>query len=127
VAKHKYKPGQVVWAKVADRNGVVKDAPRPVLVLMVHPTVRSADLVGLAVSTRADIHPEDDPVIEMPWDAQTGSCTGLFEWCAAVLLWRVIVPQSDIERMSGTVPPEFMSSLEERLKEAEFWHAQKRK
>lgn len=116
----------MVWAKVADRNGIVKDTPRPVLVLMVHPTVRNADLIGLAVSTRADIHPEDDPVVEMPWDAQTGSCTGLYQWCA-VLLWRVIVRQGDIQRTSGAVSSEFMSSLAQTLKEAEFWHSRKRK
>ena len=127
VAKRKYKPGQVVWAKVADRNGIVKDIPRPILVLMVHPNVRDADLIGLAVSTRADIHPEDDPVVEMPWDAQTGSCTGLYQWCAVVLLWRVMVRQSDIQRTSGAVPSEFMTSLEATLKDAEFWHSQKRK
>ena len=126
MAKRKYKPGQVIWAKVADRNGVIKPEPRPIVVVLTHPTNRKADLLGLAVSTRAEID-ENDPVVEMPWDAETGSSTGLFQWCAVVLLWRVTVPQSDVERISGSVSDEFMKALSEKVKEAEFWRLQRRR
>lgn len=127
MAKPRYKPGQVIWARVPDRNGVVKDKARPILVILVHPKIRDAPLFGLAISTRADNYPQDDPVIEMPWDASTGSTTGLYEWCAVVLLWRVAVEQVDIERTSGAVSDEFMETLSEKMKEVEFWISQVRK
>jgi hypothetical protein len=126
VGRSVYRPGQIVWAKVPDRNGIIKPVPRPILVVMIHPTVRTAPVIGLAISTRPDIHPENDPIVEMPWDAQTGSCTGLFEWCAAVLLWPVRVEQNQIESVTGAISPELLALVGEKLKEARFWASQRR-
>jgi hypothetical protein len=125
VAKPKYRPGQIIWASVPDRHGVIKPNPRPILLTLVHPTVRSAPVMGLAISTRGDIDPQNDPVVEMPWDAKTGASTGLFEWCAVVLLWPVSVEQRDIVKVSGSVPSDFLEKVSDRLKQARFWQAQR--
>jgi hypothetical protein len=126
VAKPRYKPGQIVWAKVPDRSGIIKATARPVLIVMVHPTVRTAPLRGLAISTRRDIDPDNDPIVEMPWDAKTGSTTGLYEWCAAVLLWPVDVEQSAVEKVSGAISDELLAEVGRKLEEARFWRSQKR-
>jgi hypothetical protein len=41
--------------------------------------------------------------------------------------WRVNIEQQAIQRVSGAVPDQFMSALEEKLAQAEFWHSQKRR
>ena len=115
--KRKYKPGQIVWARVADRNGIVKDQSRPVLITQVHPTVREAPLWGLAISTRRETDPED-PIVELPWDADTGSTTGLFKWCAVVLRWLVSVEQDAIDDVSGYISPELFSEIEQAVARA---------
>jgi hypothetical protein len=117
LARSKYKPGQIVWARVPDRNEIIKGEPRPILVLLTHPSDKRAPLWGIAISTRKDIDPKD-PTIEMPWNAETGDTTGLFEWCAAVLLWFVQVPQETIERISGCVNEEFFAMVQQRVAEA---------
>jgi hypothetical protein len=123
VAKPRYKQKQVVWAKVPDRNGVVKDQPRPVLIVLTHPTDKRAPLYGLGISTREDLDPSD-PTIEMPWDAQTGSTTGLYKRCAVVLLWAVHVPQEAIAEVSGSVSDEFFEMVSRKMEEARFWKMQ---
>ena len=86
----------VVWARVPDRNGVVKDDPRPLLVIQPLPIAPQGSLCCLAISTDPKDDPAD-PAIEMPWDAETGSTTGLYEWCRVVLLWRVYVDQTAVD------------------------------
>jgi hypothetical protein len=120
VAKPKYKAGDVIWARVADRSGVVKPEPRPILVVF-PPKAPAEDLLGLAISTREELDPED-PRVEMPWDAATGSTTGLYRWCAVVLLWAVRVPFKDIVERSGSA---FFQQVSEKAKEARFWRQAK--
>jgi len=114
VAKPKFHPGDVVWALVPDRNGIIKPDPRPLLVIHPGPETEEQRLVCLCVSTRSWDDP-NDPAIEMPWDAKTGSTSGLFEWCRVVLLWRVLVGQPSVIRKSGRVTDAFLARIiEER-------------
>jgi hypothetical protein len=114
-----YKSGDVVWAKVADRNGVTKPEPRPLLVIRPEP-VQNSPLCCLGISTRRAVDP-DDPVIEMPWDAATGDTTGLYEWCAVVLLWFVLLPLEDVEEKSGVVRPSFLEDVISRREFAQLF------
>jgi hypothetical protein len=96
----------VVWARVPDRNGVVKATARPLLITSVHPKDKKAPFVAHCISTRPVS--DDDPAIEMPWDADSGGSAGLFTKCAVVLRWFVIVDQGEEEDISGKVPDEFL-------------------
>ncbi len=114
-----------------DRNGIVKDNPLPILVTLTHPTNRKAPLFGHGISTDPKNDP-DDPAIEMPWDAKTGSTTGLYKWCRVVLLWQVEVPQEIIVDVTGDtkrgyVEPEFLKVVEEKVQEARLWQLQRRR
>ncbi len=109
----------VVWAKVPDRSGIVKPDPRPLLITGVHPTIKNAPFVAHCISTRTELNPLD-PVFEMPWNAQTGSTTGLYEWCALVLRWSLIVDPKDVEDISGTVTDSMLASIQQRIVDAQW-------
>jgi len=114
VARRKISNGMVVWARVPDRHGIVKDAARPLLVTSVHPVDKKGPFVAHCISTRAEVDPQD-PYIEMPWDAQTGAGTGLYKWCAVVLKWSVIVEPIDVEEISGKVSPAFLAKVKQTI------------
>ena len=116
VAKSKFCPGDVVWGLVPDRNGVSKPNPRPLLVIDPGPETKEQDLVCLAVSTRKG-DDEKDPAVEMAWDAEAGSTTGLFEWCRVVLLRCVLVDQQSV-RKSGRVTDAFLARITEERNRA---------
>src|SRR5437870_32014 len=90
LARRKFENGMVVWARVRDRGGVLKETARPLLITSVHLTDKKAPFVAHCISTRKENSP-DDPIVEMPWDAKTGAGVGLYQWCAVVLRWVVIV------------------------------------
>lgn len=105
----------IVWARVPDRNGVVKDQPRPLVIINVHPTDKKAPFVACCISTRPQKE-TDEPIIELPWDEKTGGVTGFYRWCALVLRWRVIVEQSAVD---ANIPSrELPAELFERIKKA---------
>ena len=104
----------VVWATVPDRSGNSKPQPRPLLVTSVHPTNKKAPFVAHCISTRPD-NAKSDPVIEMPWDPNTGGGIGLYRWCAVVLRWMVIVELKDVVESTGTVDPAFLAEVLRRV------------
>ena len=61
-----------------------------------HPTDKKAPFLACCVSTRP-AKETDEPIFELPWDAQTGSCTGFHERSALVLRWQVIVDQDQVD------------------------------
>ena len=78
--------GQIVWAELADANGVRKLRPAVVLT----PTDRvtpSGPLDVVAVTSRLPPSLPDDHVL-LPWHAQGHPRTGLNRKCAAVCTWR---------------------------------------
>jgi hypothetical protein len=84
VAKRRFENGMVVWARVPDRNGVIKPNPRPLLITSVHPVNKKAPFVAHCISTQLD-NRATDPTIEMPSDPKTGAGVGLFSRCVVVL------------------------------------------
>src|SRR5580700_6635660 len=104
----------VVWAKVPDRNGIIKANPRPLLITSVHPTNKKAPFVANCISTRLD-NRQIDPTIEMPWDEKTGKGVGLYSRCVVVLRWVVIVEQSQVVDMTGKVEPAFFDFVLKRI------------
>jgi len=94
-------PGSVVWAVVPDRNGQ-NSKERPLLVIPPAPNGPGAMLCCLAISTEPGDDPAD-PAIEMPWNAEDGDTTGLYQWCRAVLLWHMLIDPSQVTDHSGRV------------------------
>jgi hypothetical protein len=114
VARRRFENGMVVWAKVPDRNGVVKPTPRPLLITAVHPTNKKAPFVANCISTQLD-NRATDPAVEMPSDPKTGSGLGLFRRCVVVLRWVVIVEQGQVVDITGKVDREFLEYVLKRI------------
>src|SRR6266581_7796063 len=93
--------GQVVWAEIADANGIRKERPA----IIVTPDERITDTGSVdvvAVTTRlAQPLPEDH--VLLPWHPQGHPRTGLKRKCAAVCSWMVRMNVSDIESIAGRV------------------------
>lgn len=96
-----YRPGTVVWATVTDRNGA-NPKTRPLLVIEPAARNNAAVLCCLAISTDPADDPSD-PTENIPWDAVTGSSTGLYTFSRVVLLWFVQLEQRDIVERSGEI------------------------
>ena len=104
----------IVWAKVPDRNGIIKPNPRPLLILSVHPKLKDAPFLAYAISTRQD-DPAAEPHVEMPWDPNTGHCTGFYQWCAVVLRWPVFLRQDQVEEIGGSIPASMLAAIKQAI------------
>jgi hypothetical protein len=104
----------VVWARVPDKNGIIKPTPRPLLITSINPSNKNLPLVAHCISTRNVSDPKN-PVIVMPWDDITGGGVGLFKWCAVVLKWSVILDPKDIEEITGAVSEKFLAQVMEGI------------
>src|SRR4051794_14098056 len=111
----------IVWARVPDRSGVIKPNPRPLVILSVHPN-KKGPFVACCVSTQpaADT---DEPIFELPWDAQTGSSTGFYKRCAAVIRWQVIVEQTDVDENIPLreLSPELFEQMKRAIDDDKTW------
>jgi hypothetical protein len=104
-----YKAGSVVWAFIPDRSGRNPER-RPLLVIHPEPMNSDSNLCCLAISTVPDDNPAD-PAIEMPWNKEDGSTTGLFEWCRVVLRWHVLLSHEEVEDHTGRVTREQLARI----------------
>jgi mRNA-degrading endonuclease toxin of MazEF toxin-antitoxin module len=101
--------GSVVWAEVADANGVRKVRP----VVVVTPTADIAagrTLRVLAITTRLSRPLPDDHVL-LPWDREGKARSGLRRKCAAVTTWQVEIAADDVRQVVGHLPPAVMEEL----------------
>ena len=120
MAKRKFRKGMVVWVSgIPDRRGAVKDRPRPLLITGLHPSVKAAPFVAYAISTRKELSARD-PYYELPWDAETGGRTGLFDWSAVVLKWSILVEQRDVIDVSGSVSDEMLAEIQRKIVDAQW-------
>jgi hypothetical protein len=124
VAKTKFKPGDVIWASTSDRSGIEKS--RPLLVIAPPTTSDAQPVCCLGISTRPS-QDAGDPTVEMPWSSSGGSTTGLYEWCAVVLLWHVLVDQKDITKKLGVVSDVFLDDVMTRREAALMFRANRGK
>jgi hypothetical protein len=63
----------------------------------------------------------------LPWNAEDGDTTGLYQWCRVALLWFVQIDPSAVEEASGWITPAFLASVTQQRKEALFWRLAKPK
>jgi mRNA-degrading endonuclease toxin of MazEF toxin-antitoxin module len=101
--------GQIVWAEIADANGIRKSRPAVVLT----PTDRitpSGSIEVVAITSRL---PKPIPAhhILLPWHAQGHPRTGLNCKCAAVCTWLARIPPSDVQSIAGLVPGSILAEI----------------
>jgi mRNA-degrading endonuclease toxin of MazEF toxin-antitoxin module len=101
--------GPIVWAEIADANGIPKLRP----VVMVTPSDRitpAAPLDVIAVTSRIPEPLPQDHVL-LPWHAQGHPLTGLNRKCAAVCMWVARIHPPDIREIAGVVPGAIMLEI----------------
>src|ERR1043166_7168266 len=105
----RWQMGRIVWAKVADANGISKTRPAVI--------VTPSDRLGagqpidvIAITSRlTDPVPEDH--VLLPWHRQGHPRTKLNRRCAAVCTWLAQIAENDIEDVAGIVPSAEMTSI----------------
>ena len=101
--------GRIIWADIADANGVRKRRP----VVIVTPSDRItavAPLEVIAVTSRVPEPLPHDHVL-LPWYAQGHPRTGLNRKCAAVCTWVARINHDDIRDVAGVVPGALMLEI----------------
>ena len=101
--------GRIVWAEIADANGVRKLRPA----IIVTPSDRitpAAPLDIVAVTSRLPEPLPNDHVL-LPWHAQGHPRTRLNRRCAAVCTWVARISHDDIREVAGVVPGAVMLDI----------------
>jgi hypothetical protein len=105
--------GQIVWAEMADADGIRK--LRPAVVLTPSDRITSSGpLDVVAVTSRLPQLLPDDHVL-LPWHAQGHPRTGLNRKCAAVCTWRARIVAADIRAVAGIVPGRILLDILSRI------------
>jgi hypothetical protein len=93
--------GRIVWADIADANGVRK--LRPAVIVTPSDRITSvAPLEVIAVTSRVPEPLPNDHVL-LPWHAQGHPRTGLNRRCAAVCTWVARINHDDIRDVAGVI------------------------
>jgi hypothetical protein len=101
--------GRIVWAEVADANGIRKLRPA----VIATPTDRIAPggaLEVVAITSRLSTPLPEDQVL-LPWHSQGHPRTRLNRRCAAVCTWGARIRDTDIQDLGGLVPAPLMLSI----------------
>jgi mRNA-degrading endonuclease toxin of MazEF toxin-antitoxin module len=101
--------GRIVWAEIADANGIRK--LRPAVIVTPNDRITpAASLDVIAVTSRLSEPLPDDHVL-LPWHAQGHPRTGLNRRCAAVCTWVARIRYEDIREVAGVVPGAVMLEI----------------
>ncbi len=93
--------GQIIWAEIADANGIPKSRPAVIITPDDKITAGGTFQVVAVTSTMADPLPADH--VLLPWHAQGHPRTGLNRECAAVCSWLANISDKDVQSISGRV------------------------
>jgi mRNA-degrading endonuclease toxin of MazEF toxin-antitoxin module len=105
--------GQIVWAELADANGIRKLRPA-VVVTPTHRISPTGPLEVVAVTSRIPQPLPGDHVL-LPWHPRGHPRTRLNRKCAAVCSWVARIVAGDIQSMAGLVPGPIMLDILSRL------------
>jgi hypothetical protein len=101
--------GRIVWAEIADANGIRKMRPA----VVVTPTDRLTPGVPfdvVAITSRLTDPLPDDHVL-LPWHPRGHPRTGLNRRSAAVCTWLAQIVDGDIQDVAGIVPTAVMRTI----------------
>ena len=99
----------IVWAEIADANGIRKLRPA-VIVTPSDQITSTAPLDVIAVTSRVPEPLPTDHVL-LPWHAQGHARTGLNRKCTAVCTWVARIRHTDIRDIAGVVPGAVMLEI----------------
>ena len=105
--------GQIVWAEVADSNGIRK--ARPVIVVTKDDRISSSSPLEVVAISSFLPNPLPDDHILLPWHAQGHSKTGLNRKSAAICGWQTRIAMSDILNVVGLVPDRHMLEIMKKV------------
>lgn len=94
--------GQIVWAEIADANGIRKS--RPAIVVTKNDRITPDGPLEVVAITSFLPDPLPDDHVLLPWHAQKHPRTGLNRKSAAVCGWQARIRASDIQSVAGSVP-----------------------
>ena len=94
--------GQIIWADIADANGISKAGPA-VVVTATDQIVPTGTLEVVAVTSFVPDPLPDDHVL-LPWHAQGHPRTGLNRTSAAVCTWIAVISMDNVQNVAGIVP-----------------------
>jgi hypothetical protein len=101
--------GQIVWAEVADANGIRK--ARPVILLTPDERITPSEPLEVVAITSRLPQPLSDDHVLLPWHPRGHPRTGLTCKCAAVCTWLARILPSDIQNVAGLVPGPLMLTI----------------
>src|SRR5260370_24016161 len=93
--------GQIVWAELADANGVRK--VRPAIVVTPGDRIRPSGPFEVVAITSQVPQPLPDDHVLLPWHPRGHPRTGLNRKCAAVCSWFARIVPDDIQGVAGLV------------------------
>ncbi|HZV06833.1 MAG TPA: type II toxin-antitoxin system PemK/MazF family toxin [Gemmataceae bacterium] len=105
--------GQIVWAEVADENGVRKT--RPVIIITPDDRLTAAEPLEVVAITSRLPQPLPADHVLLPWHAQGHPRTGLNRKCAAVCTWLTRIEREDILNIVGIVPGAILLDIARRI------------
>jgi mRNA-degrading endonuclease toxin of MazEF toxin-antitoxin module len=94
--------GQIVWAELADANGIRK--VRPAIVVTPEDRIRAGGPVEVVAVTSQLVQPLPEDHVLLPWHPRGHPRTGLNRKCAAVCSWLARIVPGDIQSVAGVVP-----------------------
>jgi hypothetical protein len=94
--------GRIVWAEIADANGVRK--LRPAVIVTPADRITSAGPFEVVAITSRLPQPLPDDHILLPWHPQGHPRSGLNRRCAAVCGWVARIAAADIRAAAGMIP-----------------------
>jgi hypothetical protein len=106
---HRLGTGSIVWAEIADANGVRKLRPA-VIVTPPDQLVPAGPFDVVAITSRLADPLPDDRVL-LPWDRRGHPRTGLNRRCAAVCTWLAQIVAGDIQDVAGIVPASILVTI----------------
>jgi mRNA interferase MazF len=108
--------GEIYWADLVPRSGSEQTGRRPVIVVSSDGFNRTAgwkSIIVVPISTSASQARRGPTVVELP-----GASTGLPKTSFAVCHQVTTLDRAKLTRKAGTLPSEFLRSVEEALKAA---------
>jgi mRNA-degrading endonuclease toxin of MazEF toxin-antitoxin module len=94
--------GTIIWAEIADPNGVKK--PRPAVVVTPTDAIMPGGSLDLVAITSFIPDPLPDDHVLLPWHPQGHPRTGLNRKSAAVCNWVAVVSVDIFQSVAGVVP-----------------------
>jgi hypothetical protein len=101
--------GRIVWAELADANGIRK--LRPAVVVTPTDQLAPAKPFDVVAVTSRLPDPLPDDHVPLPWHPRGHPRTGLNRRCAAVCTWLAQLVDGDVRAVAGMVPAPEMSTI----------------